>query len=81
MTTNDPKKPLNDRKKAQKATKSREKGETAKEPKPNDDALSWYFNRSVTQPWDRILEVEDCIQQEIYTYIDSYITFINHSDF
>ena len=31
-----------------------------------NDALSWYFNRSVSQPWDRLLEVEECIEKEFY---------------
>ena len=32
----------------------------------NDDALHWYFNRQIDTPWDRLLEVEECIQKEFY---------------
>ena len=53
-------------KKARKAAHDRKKGENA-ENRIDDDALSWYFNRSVHEPLDRILEVEDCVQKEFYT--------------
>ena len=31
-----------------------------------NDALAWYFNRTVSEPWDRLLEVQECVEQEIY---------------
>ena len=31
-----------------------------------NDALSWYFNRTVSEPWDRLLEVQECVEQEYY---------------
>ena len=32
----------------------------------DDDALAWYFNRTVSEPWDRLLEVQECAEQEFY---------------
>ena len=34
----------------------------------NDDALHWYFNRQIDKPWDRLLEVEECIEKEFYKW-------------
>ena len=33
---------------------------------PENDALAWYFNRTVSEPWDRLLEVQECVEQEFY---------------
>ena len=42
-----------------------------------NDALAWYFNRTVSEPWDRLLEVQECVDQEFYTN-DAYA--MQHSD-
>ena len=31
-----------------------------------NDPLAWYFNRTVSEPWDRLLEVQECVEQEFY---------------
>ena len=52
--------------KARKYVLSREKTENTENSSKNEDALSWYFNRTVSQPWDRLLEVEEYVEQEFY---------------
>ena len=52
--------------KARKYVLSREKTENTENSSENEDALSWYFNRTVSQPWDRLLEVEEYVEQEFY---------------
>ena len=52
--------------KARKYVLSREKNENTENSSENEDALSWYFNRTVSQPWDRLLEVEEYVEQEFY---------------
>ena len=41
-------------------------GSREREQVRENDALSWYFNRTVSEPWDRLLEVQECVEQEFY---------------